>query len=57
MLKYISLVVLLRGGNGCSGVSPTEKGNKGVEVLFAMNGEAFLFCAAFRNEDNLCFLA
>ncbi len=57
MLKYISLVVLLRGGNGCSGVSPTEKGNKGVEVLFAMNGEAFLFCGALRNIDNLCFLA
>ena len=28
-----------------------------MEVLFAMNGESSLFCAAFRYEDNLCFLA
>lgn len=56
MLKYISLVVLLKGGNRCSGVSPTKKGSEG-ELLFAMNGETSLFCATFRNEDNLCFFA
>ncbi len=29
MLKYISLVVLLKGGNRCSGISPTKKGSEG----------------------------
>lgn len=56
MYFNISLVVLLKGGNRCSGVSTTEKGSVG-ELLFAMNGKSSLFCAAFRNEDNLCFLA
>lgn len=56
MYFNISLVVLLKGGNRCSGVSPTKKEGEG-ELLFAMNGESSLFCAAFRNEDNLCFLA
>lgn len=56
MLKYISLVVLLKGGNRCSGISPTKKGSEGY-LLFAVNGEPLLFCAAFRNEDNLSLLA
>ena len=56
MLKYISLVVLLKGGNRGSGVSPTEKGNEGA-LLFAMNGESLLLCATFGNEDYLCVLA
>lgn len=33
MLKYISLVVLLKEGNRCSGVSPTKKeGGGGVTI-------------------------
>ncbi len=57
MYFNISLVVLLKGGNRCSGISPTKKESEGVEGLFTMNGESLLLCAAFRNEDNLCFLA
>lgn len=56
MYFNISLVVLLKGGNRCSGVSPTKKEGEG-ELLFTMNGEPLLLCAAFGNEDNLCFLA
>ena len=56
MLKYISLVVLLKRGNRCSGFSPTKKGSEG-ELLFTMNGEPLLLCGALRNIDNLCFLA
>lgn len=57
MYFNISLVVLLKGGNRCSGVSTTEKGSEGVELLFTMNGEPLLLCGALRNIDNLCFLA
>ncbi len=56
MYFNISLVVLLKGGNRCSGVSTTEKGSVG-ELLFAMNGEPLLLCGALRNIDNLCVLA
>ena len=35
---------------------PQKRGMRGA-VLFAMNGEAFLFCAAFGDEDNFCFFA
>lgn len=56
MYFNISLVVLLKGGNRCSGVSPTKKEGEG-ELLFTMNGEPLLLCATFGNEDNLCFLA
>lgn len=56
MYFNISLVVLLKGGNRCSGVSPTKKGSEG-ELLFTMNGELLLLCGALRNIDNLCVLA
>jgi len=42
MYFNISLVVLLKGGNRCSGISPTKKESEGVEGLFTMNGESLL---------------
>ena len=56
MYFNISLVVLLKGGNRCSGVSPTKKEGEG-ELLFAGNGETSLFSAPLGDEDNLSFLA
>ena len=51
---FILCVLLhLRSKNS---VSPTKKKSEG-ELLFTMNGEAFLFCAAFGDEDNFCFFA
>ena len=32
MYFNISLVVLLKGGNRCSGISPTERGMRGVAI-------------------------